>query len=156
MSLRGVAPRRHDEAIFPLNGDITSLRLAMTLDRLYQPFIGDFPIGQIKGLPICSLDAKAPFTGTAPARHDLRDLVVNSLPGQGKRAFRIFRIGATFNRVHHATIKGRRYDRRHSTGERSRRLYRGLWPASRSRSDSAQHPESHNPLRGCFPVLRCL
>src|SRR5215510_14021228 len=80
------------------------------LNWLYQPFIGEFPICQIKSLPIRSLYAESFLTWTAPTRHDLRNLILNSRPGERKVTFRIFRIRETFNCIHyhnhHFTLKG--------------------------------------------------
>jgi len=50
------------------------------LNWLYQPFIGNLPIGQIKRLPVGGLDAESLLTGTAPARHNLCDLIMIPLP----------------------------------------------------------------------------
>ena len=154
MSLRGRFAALPDEAISSSRGrfaDSGRRPRNDISDWLYQPFIGEFPICQIKSLPVSGLHAESFFTGTAPACHDLRDLILNSLPGERKWTFRVFRIRATFNCIyhhsHHFTTKGLRCYHQHSTVGRAHRLFRGLSPACRSMSDSALNLESHSLLR---------
>lgn len=73
------------------------------LDWLNVPFIGDFPIGDLKRLPVRRLDAEAAFGRTAPAGEDFGNLVLASLPCQGKRTLRKGGIGAAFDGVHRMT-----------------------------------------------------
>src|SRR5512138_1066463 len=65
------------------------------------PFIGNFPIGQLKSLSVCGLDAEAFFAGPAPARDDLCDLVANALPDQRKWTLCVFGIRAALDGIHH-------------------------------------------------------